>query len=1123
MRPTPRSHAFSLSLSFVLVVALAVAPARPSWSGAQAPALFEVMPWDPVGMSSSSHFGLTVAPAGDIDGDGDGDVLVGAPSASDETYFFAGRVFLYKGSPQGLADGPAWFWGAAQDDAYAGGAIAPAGDVNGDGYHDVIVGVPGANVGGFFGAGRVVVFHGSPSGLPVNPSRELLPPSPQNGQQFGFSVSTAGDVNGDGYDDVLVGAPQWSDGTNPFRGRAYVYLGSASGLAATPARTWEGAQNGRFGSMVSTAGDFNADGYSDVIISAPYEMSTLTEEGRVSLWFGASTGLANAPSSTVWGGSTQAFCGQSLAFVGDVNGDLYADVLIGSPSYHDAIVERGRAKLHLGNTTGLGAGLTVPDANPGAADEFGLVVASLGDLDGDGYPDFGVRGNHLPIGDGRIAIFAGGPTGLEPMDTISPGSLEGFAYSFSTSGDVDGDGRSEILVGSALADVQIDSEEGRATLYRRKRVLPAPAPNWPQYRLVRSLAITPSFDNGFARLVVGSGSADFDMGRVSMYTGVAEIGVITTPVAEYTGEFEEAGFGEVLVDAGDMNRDGQSDLVVASPYYDGAIGALGRVQFIAGTTGFLNPPVTFLTGERLRDYVGSTLAGRGDVNGDGYHDVVVGARECDTATKTDCGKAWLFLGGPNGPTTAAWTREGDASGRGLGSSVAFADLDADGYSDLIVGSCTPEFGPPPVAGRVEVFYGGPGGLATNPGLVLTPLTPSLSFGEVVAALGDVTGDGICDLAVGSPRDGGGRVDLYEGTRGRSQSRIPRAKWLGAQEGARFGMTIAGGGDVDGDGLADFAIGEPWWDGSAETPDQGRIHLVFGASPLPEAAPAWISPYGGTAERLGEAIAPLSDLSGDGFADIVFASPSRVEVWLGGGGLGRRLHLSLEEHTLTQDFRFHPGRISHDMVFSTGIDGIHAAGQIPMKGQVELAVPNEPFTGVPTSTTSTWIPSGGSGSRIFSATFAPFPSRGYKVRARTISRSPYFQRSRWVTPDAHVSGDHDVWLSGPVVGVPEDRTIEGGRAVALVAALPNPSSGASGTRVKFALASPGPVTLRIHDVRGARVATLVDGVDTAPGPHEVAWNGLDGLGRRAAAGIYFVALDVPGLSGGSDRMRLVRLP
>jgi hypothetical protein len=1100
------------------------APAAPA---GPAPSLYEELPWDPVGATTPySHFGIAVAPAGDVDHDGDGDVLVGAPGAGEDPHFNAGRVFLYEGSPQGLGDAPSWSWSPPQVDAYAGSALAPAGDVNGDGYHDVVVGVPGWNVGGAFGAGRVVLFHGGPTGLPATPSRELLPPTPQNGQQFGFSVATAGDINGDGYDDVLVGAPSYSDGQNAFRGRAYVYLGSASGLAATPARTWTGApQNGRFGWSVSSAGDFNADGYSDILIAAPYEMNTLTEEGRVSLWFGAITGLADAPTSTIWGGSTQAFCGQSLSLAGDVNGDLFADVLIGLPSYHDATVARGKANLHFGNTTGLGAGTRVLDANDGQLDEFGLVVAALGDLDGDGFADFGVRGNHLPAGDGRIAIFAGGPLGFEPMGEILSGTLDGFAYSFATSGDVDGDGRAEVVAGRALADVQIDVEEGRAVLYRRTRVLPAPAPGWPISAAAwGGLAIVPAYSGGFAQLAVGEPSGAGDFGQVSLFTGVAEQGVIPSPSGAWTGAMEEEGFGARIVDAGDVNRDGLTDLVVAAPYHDGAGGffARGQVRFIPGTTGFLSAPVTFLVGERSGDRVGLALAGRGDVNGDGFHDVLVGARECDSATKTDCGKAWLFLGAPGGPGVAAWTREGDVTGRGLGASVALGDVDADGYSDVLVGSSTPESGFPPLAGRVEVYYGGPAGLAATPGLVLTSRTPSVSFGEVVCALGDVTGDGICDLGVGSPRDGAGRVDLYAGTRGRSQSNIPWAKWLGAQDGARFGMALAGGGDVDGDGFGDFAIGEPWWDLSEAAPDVGRVHLVHGAAPLPEDVPGWTSPWGNTAGRLGEAIAPLADLSGDGFADIAIAMPGgRVDVHLGGGGVGRRHRLSLEEPTLTQAWRYHPARMQHDMAVTVGIDLVHPAGRARMTNQVELAVPNEPFTGVPTFSNTTLFTSGPSGSRVYSGIFAPWPSRAYKVRGRTISRSPYFQRSRWVTPDAHTTGDHDLWLSGTVVDVAEP--VLEGPDTRLLAATPNPSAGATAARVSFVLASPGRVTLAVHDVRGARLATLADGATLPAGRHEIAWDGLDRHGRRAAAGIYFVTLEAPGVARGNDRMRIVRLP
>jgi hypothetical protein len=1129
--PAARPSAFRPA-RLAFAVGLLLAPI-PSLAG-PAPSAFEVLPWNPTGAVDGALFGRAVAPAGDVNRDGYGDVIVGAPYSNDGVHPDNGAAFLYLGSALGLASTPAWSWNPAEDNARAGWSVAPAGDVNADGYDDVLIGVPGANVSPIPHAGKVAVFHGGPGGLPGTPNRELIAPLPrQNGQQFGYSVSTAGDVNHDGYDDVLVGAPEYSDGIHVARGWAHVYYGGASGVSATPARTWLGvAQNGRFGYAVSTAGDFDSDGFADILISAPYEMNTLADEGRVSLYYGDIDGLPINPSSTIYGGSTQAFCGQSVGNAGDVNGDGYADVLIGLPGFHDVTHLRGMADLYFGAGTGAGFGTSVhvPDlTNNSQPDEFGLVVATVGDVDGDGFADIAVRGDHLPANDGRIAIYGGGGPALHLIDELTPAQPDGFGFAFASTGDTDGDGRAEILVGRPQASVEPDQTEGSASLYRRARVLPAPAPGWPLDGpdfggFGSSLAILPKFEGGgtYPKLVIGHASYN-DVGRISMHQGVPEFGVLTDESHSYLGTEEEEYFGDRLVDAGDMNHDGRSDLVVSSTQFNGGGVARGKVQFFAGASGPLAAPVPFLVGDRPTDRVGSALAGRGDVNGDGYQDLLVGARECDSATRVDCGKVWLFLGSANGPVAGtAWTREGDAAGRGLGASVALGDLDADGYSDVIVGSCSPEFVGPQLIGRVEVHYGGPNGPSSTPGLVLTPLVPTVSFGETVAALGDVTGDGICDLGVGSPRDNSvGRVDLYRGTRGRSQSNVPFRKWIGTQADGYFGGTLCGGGDVDGDGYGDFVIGEPGWDGSVSSVDEGRIHLFHGSATGPQVSAGWTFASGIVAGRMSEALSPLADVNADGFADLAVGMPrvlGRVYIFLGGGGVGRPHNLVVEDPFGTLAYRYHPARLGPFPQVQVGVDLISPGGRGKMTDQYEVVPANEPFTGVPNFTGATYFESSFSGSRISSVLNLPWDGVAYRIRGRTTRRSPWFPRSRWITPETHTSGDHDVWSTGVNVAVPGDGGPTGG-AARILAATPNPSGGAAAARVSFALPRPVRATLALYDVRGARVATLAEGPFPA-GRSEAAWNGLDARGRRAPAGVYFVVLAA---EGGTDRMRLVRLP
>src|SRR5207245_9810644 len=155
-------------------------------------------------------------------------------------------------------------------------------------YSDVIVGADLYD-DGEIDEGRAFVYHGSASGLAA--SAAWTAEGDQVGANFGVSVASAGDVNGDGYSDVIVGAYQYDSGQTD-EGRAFVYHGSPTGLAAIPAWTAESEQSGAaFGYSVAPAGDVNGDGYSDVIVGAyKYDGGGWTNEGRAYLYYGSGVG-----------------------------------------------------------------------------------------------------------------------------------------------------------------------------------------------------------------------------------------------------------------------------------------------------------------------------------------------------------------------------------------------------------------------------------------------------------------------------------------------------------------------------------------------------------------------------------------------------------------------------------------------------------------------------------------------------------------------------------------------------------------------------------------------------------------------------------------------------------------
>jgi hypothetical protein len=159
--------------------------------------------------------------------------------------------------------------------------VGTAGDVNGDGYDDAIVGASQYDNGQLF-QGRAYVYHGSATGLSTTP--DWTAESDQGRPQFGTSVGTAGDVNGDGFDDAIVGAPYYGqDG----QGRTFLYNGSATGLSSVADWTAESDQGGaQFGYSVGTAGDVNGDGYGDTIVGAPSYDNPETDEGAAFAYLG---------------------------------------------------------------------------------------------------------------------------------------------------------------------------------------------------------------------------------------------------------------------------------------------------------------------------------------------------------------------------------------------------------------------------------------------------------------------------------------------------------------------------------------------------------------------------------------------------------------------------------------------------------------------------------------------------------------------------------------------------------------------------------------------------------------------------------------------------------------------
>ncbi len=447
----------------------------------------------------------------DVNGDGFDDLVVGAPEASPGSRQNAGTVSVFLGSASGIGSTPARVLeGVAEGDQF-GRTVASAGDVNGDGFADLVVAAQQASPGGRMNAGTATVFLGSALGIMLAPAQVLE--GGAAGDRLGFSVASAGDVNGDGYADLVVSAAEASPGSRNIAGAVNVFHGGGMGIMATPTTVLEGGAAGdRFGFSVASAGDVNGDGYADLVVGAAYASpSGRSEAGTASVFLGSGAGIAAMPAAVREGGEAGDLFGGAVASAGDVNGDGYADLVVGAfVASPGARRFAGTASVFHGSSSGVETGPAAVLEGGAMFDQFGGSIGSAGDVNGDGYADLAVGAYQASPGArrnaGTVGVFLGSELGITAIPTrVLEGGAggDGFGYSVAGAGDVNGDSYADLIVGALGASPGGRGGAGTASVFHGSSMGIPPTPA----RVLEGVAEADRFGYSVASVRVFPGAA----------------------------------------------------------------------------------------------------------------------------------------------------------------------------------------------------------------------------------------------------------------------------------------------------------------------------------------------------------------------------------------------------------------------------------------------------------------------------------------------------------------------------------------------------------------------------------------------------------------------------------------
>ncbi len=888
----------------------------------------------PVGLRSGRQLELWTAKApGDVDGDGFADAVVGAGELTLSSPL-SGGVYVYRGGVDGMQPEPVRVIAGEQRLEQLGSAMA-VGDFDGDGQADLAVGGPRFTVGTAV-TGRVQVFAGE-TGRFFSEAAVFAANGERNADLFGHALAAC-DFDGDGYDDLAVGAYDGENTTvSPVvtnHGAVYLFAGGPEGLTdvstviygLVPGPSgWVREVDLRFGRVLA-AGDLDGDGACELAVGS---WTVAADNGVVWVYAGgeAGGGLVASVPSKVWRGTRAGRLGWSLE-VADLNGDSAGDLVVGQPRWSTSATvadNHGAVRILAGgdwvqsfsDEVGDETAFTTSLLNPGSGandtnDEWGFGLA-IGDVNSDSKLDLLIAGiadeavcTGCATNAGAVHVVAGAPevdgVGVWPSQVIArltatlstdrQGSALAVLGAVGTSGEV------AVLSVAGREDSQ-GADLGRAMVFKPLR----PAG---QFGAEKMWLEMPSLPFGWR---VGQG-----------------LGVV-----------------------GDLDGDGFEEVVVGAPQAAGASGTAGPQAFSGFATvhrgtaaGFETAPLQTLTGFRRHsaaDRWGWDVLRMGDFDGDGRPDLAVVARNEDAATsygtgtvstaacnvaRTDSGAVAVF-GTAGGMVDAQpmLMHFGPQASQVI-ETVASADTDGDGLSDLVVGSRfwdRPTTGTGDNGGGFEVVLGRARANGTSTTIVCEPARRVFGFAgadsmaSALVGVGDLDGDGCEEVAVGIVGSdllgsNAGAVELFfgagAGCAGLEVRRLTIAAPV-ASAGAGEALFAA---DLDGDGLMELAIG-------------GITHRVGGVA------------MGGAWVVSGKALAAVAG-SAMVRADDVAAVPLRL---FGVGGLGGgEVAGSAPNELFGTSVALLPGRVGSELSESPLLAVASQAavvGGVPVGGVVRL--------------------------------------------------------------------------------------------------------------------------------------------------------------------------------------------